>query len=192
MNRFHFTIAVLLLLCRVQMYAQDIYYYNDREKVTLQCYSQRQFVLFQTSEDTVNAHKLLMQAGIQHNSFHLSSMASRSTKYSAYYWTILNISEEDTCPNLGEYYKAPFYITVYNDTVGVSDLLYVKLYDLADTLTLKNQADLLDVNIVENDPYMPLWYTLSCSNQSIGNAVEISRMMYETGFFEATEPDIYG
>ena len=190
MSRLHFTIVVLLILCGVQMSAQDTYYYNAGEKVTLQCYPQRQFVLFQSSDDTVTAIKLLTQAGIQHNSFHLSSMASRPSTGSDYYWSILNISGDETYPNLDEYYRAPFYITIYNDTVGVSDLLYVKLYDLADTLNLKNQADLLDVNIVERDPYMPLWYTLSCSNQSVGNAVEVARMMYETGLFEAAEPDI--
>ncbi len=181
MNRLHFTIAVLLILCRVQISAQDTYYYNAEERVTLQCYPQRQFVLFQTSEDTVTARRLLIQAGIQPSCFHPSTITCRLPEYSAYYWTILNISGEETFPNLGEYYRAPFYITVYNDTVGVSDLLYVKLYDLADTLILKNQANLLNAKIIERDPYMPLWFTLSCSNQSVGNAVEISKIMYETG-----------
>jgi len=183
MNRSHFTIAALLILCNVQMSAQDTYHYNAGKRVTLQCYPQRQFVLFQTSEDTVTAYKLLNQAGIQHNSFHLSTIAHRSPEFSAYYWTILDIFGEETCPNINEYYGTTFYITEYNDTVGVSDLLYVKLFDIADTLTLKSQASLLGVNVVERDPYMPLWYTLSCSNQSVGNAIEISKKMYETGLF---------
>lgn len=190
MNRLHFAIAVLLMLCGFKNSAQDTYYYNVGEKVNLQCYFQRQFVLFQSSEDTVVAHKLLAQAGIRNNSFHPSSISSRSPKSSAYYWTVLNISGTETCPTLGEYYKAPFYITQHNDTVGVSDLLYVKLYDLADTFTLKNQAGMLDVNIVECDSYMPLWYTLSCSKKSVGNAVEIAKILYETGLFETVEPDI--
>ena len=59
MSRLHFTIVVLLILCGVQMSAQDTYYYNAGEKVTLQCYPQRQFVLFQSSDDTVTAIKLI-------------------------------------------------------------------------------------------------------------------------------------
>jgi hypothetical protein len=39
------------------------------------------------------------------------------------------------------------------------------------------------VEIVGNNGFMPLWYTLSCSKNSKGNALEMANTFYETGFF---------
>lgn len=37
---------------------------------------------------------------------------------------------------------------------------------------------------------MPLWYTLSCTKKSKGNALDMANLFYETGFFESSEPDL--
>lgn len=36
---------------------------------------------------------------------------------------------------------------------------------------------------------MPLWFTLSCSKESSGNALEMANLFYESNLFEASEPE---
>ena len=51
-------------------------------------------------------------------------------------------------------------------------------------------ASINKVDIIGNNEYMPLWYTLSCSKESTGNALELANKFYETNLFEASEPDL--
>lgn len=38
--------------------------------------------------------------------------------------------------------------------------------------------------------FMPLWYTLSCDNESAGDALQMANEFYESGLFEFAEPDL--
>ena len=44
------------------------------------------------------------------------------------------------------------------------------------------------VEVIGYNEFMPLWYTLSCSSKSMGNALEMANRFYETGLFAAAEP----
>lgn len=37
------------------------------------------------------------------------------------------------------------------------------------------------VTLLGNNEYLPLWYTLSCTNESLGNALEMANKFYEDG-----------
>jgi hypothetical protein len=39
---------------------------------------------------------------------------------------------------------------------------------------------------------MPLWYTLSCTTESSGNALEMANLFFESDLFSAAEPDLMG
>lgn len=67
--------------------------------------------------------------------------------------------------------------------------LYVKLNELADSVLLQNLAQEQQLQIVNHDEYMPLWYTLQVTTQPKEMALSIANFIYETGDFAAAEPD---
>ncbi|GHV43420.1 hypothetical protein FACS1894180_2420 [Bacteroidia bacterium] len=81
------------------------------------------------------------------------------------------------------------YITSYNDTVGISTNFYVKLKQAADFNLLANLANQKHAVIVEQDPYMPLWYLLSCSAKTPDNTLNTANWFYETGLFVSAAPE---
>ncbi|MDE5982746.1 MAG: S8 family serine peptidase [Duncaniella sp.] len=87
-------------------------------------------------------------------------------------------------------YDSPCYITETNEKIGVSHLVYVHLKEDKDTTILKKYADEYGVVILGNNEYLPLWYTLSCSNESKYNSTTIAAKLYETGFFCDCEPGL--
>lgn len=87
-------------------------------------------------------------------------------------------------------YTAPFFIAGNQEIVGLSHLFYVKVLTMEDTVLLKGMAAQNQVEILGNNPLRPLWFTLACSNQSVGNALDMSNTFYESGLFAYAEPDI--
>ena len=90
-----------------------------------------------------------------------------------------------------KYYVAPFFEIESGETTGASHIFYVKLKSQEDLNLLKRYAKELNVNIVSQNKFMPLWYTLSCSADSdTENSITAANYFYETGDFEAAHPDL--
>lgn len=77
-----------------------------------------------------------------------------------------------------------------NKEVFLGHLFYVKLRDINDFSKLKKVATENGVEIVGNNKYMPLWYTLACSKKSKGDALEMANTFYESDLFAACQPDL--
>lgn len=86
-------------------------------------------------------------------------------------------------------YKAPFFLTKDNKQVGMSHLVYVKLKKPGDKAELEAMAKKMNVEIVGNNKLMPLWYTLACTKESAGHALQVANKLYESKHFAAAEPD---
>lgn len=84
----------------------------------------------------------------------------------------------------------PYFINNEFDKIGSSEYFYVKLYSVADSSILHNIADSLNCEIVSQDRYMPLWYTLRKDIRSTYNSVELAKIFYELNLFSAVEPDL--
>ena len=86
-------------------------------------------------------------------------------------------------------YRAPFYKTSGEVSLGISHLLYVKLKQETDRAKLIESATELGAKVVGNNKFMPLWYTLAVDKNSNGNSLEIANKLYESGDFAIAEPD---
>ncbi|GAB3413015.1 S8 family serine peptidase [Niabella aquatica] len=87
-------------------------------------------------------------------------------------------------------YEGPFFTTMDGSEAGLSHLLYVKLKSEKDIAYLLKLADENKAEIIGNDKNMPLWYTLQCTKQSTGNALELANRLYETNLFASCQPDL--
>ncbi len=82
---------------------------------------------------------------------------------------------------------SPSYKTTEGSTLGLSNYFYVKLKNATDTDILFAKAKEMDLEVLGNNKYMPLWYTLAVSTHN-HSALEVANMLYESGLFDKTEP----
>jgi hypothetical protein len=73
-----------------------------------------------------------------------------------------------------------------------SSLFYVKVKDVDDLTDLENTVSLTNTQIKSQNQFREQWFTLFADkNSSEGDALRIANYFFETGLFEATEPDIF-
>lgn len=84
----------------------------------------------------------------------------------------------------------PNYIASNGETMGLSDYLYVKLKTANDLSILQQKAVENNLTIIEQDPYMPLWYILRCTQNTIGNSLQVANNLFETTLFSSAVPDL--
>ncbi len=81
-----------------------------------------------------------------------------------------------------------YYKKSNTESVGTSNILYVKLKNSNDVLFL-NQKSIEKKFIVNySNNFMPLWYKLSLKKESLDTSIELSNYLYETGLFDAVDP----
>ena len=73
----------------------------------------------------------------------------------------------------------------------VTHTFNVKLKDNNDLSILQNMAKQYNAKIVKEEP-LPMWYLLACNLPSSSNAMNIANRFYESGKFEASEPNFLG
>lgn len=72
-----------------------------------------------------------------------------------------------------------------------SSLFYVKVKDADDLTDLENTVSRTNTQIKSQNRFMEEWFTLSADkNSSEGDALRMANYFFETGLFEAAEPDI--
>jgi subtilisin family serine protease len=83
----------------------------------------------------------------------------------------------------------PSFLDETGEKLGMSNYLYVKLKNTSDIEVLRNLSESKNVEIVEQNQFMPLWYTLKCTKNTLENTLAIANYFYETGLFESSSPD---
>jgi subtilisin family serine protease len=83
---------------------------------------------------------------------------------------------------------SPFYAPEVDGGIGTSNYFSVKLKRAEDSTLLHHWADSLQAIIVKQDPFAPLWFTLSRTATSVHNSVAMSNLFYEAGFCELIDP----
>ena len=84
---------------------------------------------------------------------------------------------------VGLYFK-----TSSTESIGTSNIFYVKLKSLNDFPLLQAKAIEKNVVITKQNEFMPLWYELKTTKNTIENSIQLTNFFYETGLFEAIDP----
>ncbi len=72
----------------------------------------------------------------------------------------------------------------------LTHIFYVKLKSEEDLDLLKAKAEENKIHIEGRNRFMPMWFILSCDLDSKGDSLDMSNLFYESGKFEAVEPDL--
>lgn len=89
----------------------------------------------------------------------------------------------------GNIIMAPYFRNQQGQQLYLSNYFYVKLNSAEDIDQLKTYAQEQGVELIGQNRYMPLWYTLSVAPDT-PNAMQMANDFYESGLFAYAEPDI--
>ena len=84
----------------------------------------------------------------------------------------------------------PCYKTPDNEEVFLTPYLNLRLKKKEDIDILRSYAQELGLEIIKNDQLMPLWYILSVTSETGKNALETANILWESGKFAASVPDL--
>ena len=191
----------LIILCFIAKSQTPYYFYSyTGEKVYLSLDAKSAFLSLKEQQEPES----IQQRSIRTNS--LRSDDSDRKQYQAKqgtsrFYTKLdfeeNLSDEQYLNLLADMKRqnkaaiiSPYFKTNKTDGIGLSNFFYVKLKEEKDTILLREMAERIECMIIEQDPYMPLWFTLSITEASIVNAMEAANVFYESGLFQYAEPDL--
>jgi hypothetical protein len=186
---------MLLAFC-AGSFAQEYYYWYNGEKTVLELLPSKKFILLQSSEDSIQLKAKFTEEGITVIEFgktELNALDNKLTDKEYDFWGM--VEKESSLPILTDNeeiaYEAPFFL-ISSSPVALSNRFYVKLKNEEDFDILKNLAEEKKIEIYGNDRYQTLWYVLSCDKNSEGNALQMANFFYESGLFEAAEPELLG
>ncbi|AFL84113.1 subtilisin-like serine protease [Belliella baltica DSM 15883] len=190
-NLFTFIFTYLVIF---SLYGQHYYYYKG-VKQPLELMDNKKYILLDKNIDRQSFARLLKIENSQINEF-------RTTAFSKYLkrnpgidmemqWAVVSdLREPELLKRISNSYVAPYFKTENGKEVGLSHLLYVKLFNQNDFSVLDSITQVHNVEILGNNQFMPLWYVLACSEKSDRNALEIANYFFETGLFKSSQPDL--
>lgn len=178
---------------RAALNAGTHYYWYRGNKIPITINSTKSYVLFESSGESnvqipvqnlnsaSTAQKVTLSSHLQ------SQEGTRAVADNNLFWAEvasadLNLQDQTLL------YTAPYFENMDGEEMGLSHLFYVKVKSVRDVRILTQLAVLNNVTMLGNNEYMPRWYTLSCTKESRGNALEMANLFYETGTFEACQP----
>ena len=71
---------------------------------------------------------------------------------------------------------SPSFITSNGATIDMSSYFYVKLKSLNDVQLLHTISLAKNVEVIEQNQFMPLWFTLKCNTTTLDNALEVAEI----------------
>lgn len=83
----------------------------------------------------------------------------------------------------------PSFTTMEGNKIYLTSYFYVKLNHFNDLPILQQEANNKNVQILRQNPFMPLWYILKITPQTTDNTLNIANYFYETGYFASAEPN---
>ncbi len=164
-----FTMMVLLTVT-ISIFAQDYYWYGNK-KIFLKRGDER-YVLFKNDKGNMLDSSLYIKTGIASDT--------------SLMWGIQKTSVSQTSDI--KYISPSFFIEEDSSNMYVTERFYVKLKQKEDYKILVNYAAKNNVEIAEKE-ILKLWYVLSCTEKSNGNALSMANMFYESALFAAAEPE---
>ena len=167
------------------------YYWYKGEKIPVTKNAEKEYILIRSLDEQ---SILTRSSGItvlqQPQTVTISNKVRRKTKATTedIKWAIIK-SPTNNASNPKILYQTPSFIAESGEEMFLGHLFYVKLKSQNDLAKLEELAESEKVEIIGNNEFMPLWYTLACSKESTGNALELANLFYETGEFASSQPD---
>jgi len=197
MNKLLITLGVVFL--HIVLNAQTPYYYYKNEK---------QYFSLNTKHAFLSLKEQQIPEDIAQRNITVSKLKSDKANEMLYkgkpgirrFHAVLNFNDNledeqylemlsDIKNNNSDVIITPYYTINDSIRIGVSNFFYVKLKEEKDTVLLAQMAEQTGCYILLQDDYMTQWFILSITDASELCAMECANFFYESGHFQAAEPD---
>jgi hypothetical protein len=205
-NAILYLILVLIMLC-TKLNAQTPYYYYNGNKIYLQLdynnisvnaknnssflnsylssYSSKNNFTENTTRKTVTTTDSITKIRKQLKNYYCELNLNTTVSSSIVnYNNFIAILSSDT----SMIKVSPCFKTNDGKNLGITNNFYVKL-KLNNVSTLYNYALTNNLEVLGKKTYLTDWYMISCTKNNSKNALEFANQFYETGLFDATEPE---
>ncbi|MDE6416739.1 MAG: S8 family serine peptidase [Duncaniella sp.] len=163
-------ISIISVVTAITAYAENEYYYYNGDKISL--IHDQSFVVNITQINNTSIHQ-------DSETYKISDARSNIQIYK----TPLDTPGIDNNSHFYNCYKA-----LNNQELIPNGYIYVKLKENSDFHLLSSFADIYNYYIVEQNEFMPLWYTLQMNPESGLSSVTIANQLFETGLFSSCFP----
>lgn len=177
----------MLLLSGMMVKAQESFYYYKGDRIPLELERSRVNLRVTADMDEMN----LRRQGYEVVAFFKDQDKGETTNF-----VTLQIQKQEYDVVIKEISNLksvtgvfPSYKTVEREVVDMTDYLYVKLQNESDEELLRHLTKEEGIQIVEQNKFMPLWYTLKVQAKNKRNTLEIANRLFETGRFLSVVPD---
>lgn len=170
------------------LFGQDLFYYHGNKKVPLDLVADKATVITPKGAILPQTSPLLVSLlkGVERLRYNLFVYQSEASQSDSRVSLLKSLQSKFSQPRV-------LVMPCYRNTSGLELLsttdINVKLKKASDISSLKRYAQEHALEIVEQDPFMPLWYVVAITPASGGNVLEVANRMYETGLFASVAPD---
>lgn len=188
---------------------QSFYYYNDNQQPIGELSSEYLLI----GSDTINQEDRLIEFINQNNNFKNISL-SDINHYSNYRYNLVvaKFRRSKNCKEITsimEMLKEESLVDFVHYTIETDDctnaiweqigekcvdsysnFFIVKVFNSDDLNTLDSITNKTNTRILSQNEFMDNWFTLEATKISQGDALQMANYFYETGLFDAVEPDI--
>lgn len=176
-----YTTVLLAVFFAMTLSAETSYYYSRGEKIPLEIDESKIVTIL---NDTINDIPLTFREGS------LVKMGKDSKCKVGLFELSKGVTRRQIEPNalLEATILQPCFISSIGQEMIPNGYINVKLKEPSGISILQELGEKWGFEIVEQDPFMPLWFNIrQCKNLGI-NAVELANMIFETGDFAASSP----
>lgn len=168
------------------------YYWHKGKKVYLQPDPGKEYIIY-SSNDAVAVTGLynITEKNLQGDVEEIALASDGRKGGENLRWAIVETSPLATSSNKTTnkvIYKGKFYKNDIDQSIGLSHLIYVKLKAEEDLTKLQLAAEKYGAEILGNNTYMPLWYTLNCTNVTQITAIQLANELFESGDYASAQP----
>ncbi|TDS58865.1 subtilase family protein [Myroides indicus] len=176
------TILIVFLFLGLVTKAQEHFYYYKGEKIPLTLNKER--VNFRASSD-------FDRTELERNNLKINYLSEDDAAYFGeveigtkdYQQSIDNIRNIKGVLNV-----FPHFAKTETNSIGTSDIFYIKLKNIKDLSLLERDAEVLGCKIVNAIPNMPLWIIVKLDDNAKMTSVEAANKLFEKGVYAEMDP----
>ncbi len=191
-------IIAFLTIGTLHSFAQNDYYWSSGKQIFMDKISTKKFVVVDSSITSISEfERVLDDTSLMVSGFFEKNIIPQiNLRDSAYldknFATIESkdsINSDILLTNNYIDYVSDYY-QINNNDIGTSNLFYVKLSEMQDTLVLDSISGVKNINVLGNFSNSPSWFILECTEQSAGNTLDMANLYYESGLFIYSHPNL--
>ncbi len=164
------------------------FYYDGEDSVQLTLIPGKYFLLVERGIDSEELAEALFLPPSQISPIQASSVSGVEAVHDFHWTSASGAGPEADWDHEHLLYRAPYFFAEGGTELGLTHLFTVTLKAENDLAKLEELADEYQVELVDKSRDQPLECWLRCTATTEGNALEISRVFHESGYFTGSRP----